>query len=76
MQAVSHATPIQAITLDLDDTLWPFPPIGERIERVLHGFHAGPPGGFRPQPALQAASVKSAERVDKIATQAHARGPC
>lgn len=38
MQAVSHATPIQAITLDLDDTLWPFPPIGERIERLLHAW--------------------------------------
>jgi putative hydrolase of the HAD superfamily len=28
--------PIRAITLDLDDTLWPFAPIGVRIERVLH----------------------------------------
>jgi putative hydrolase of the HAD superfamily len=27
--------PVRAITLDLDDTLWPFPPIGARIERVL-----------------------------------------
>jgi HAD superfamily hydrolase (TIGR01549 family) len=27
--------PIRAITLDLDDTLWPFAPIGARIERVL-----------------------------------------
>lgn len=27
---------IRAITLDLDDTVWPFPPIGARIERVLH----------------------------------------
>ncbi len=26
---------IRAITLDLDDTLWPFAPIGVRIERVL-----------------------------------------
>lgn len=26
---------IRAITLDLDDTLWPFAPIGARIERVL-----------------------------------------
>lgn len=30
--------PIQAITLDLDDTLWPFAPIGARIERVLHAW--------------------------------------
>ncbi|AWV06239.1 haloacid dehalogenase [Lysobacter maris] len=26
---------VSAITLDLDDTLWPFAPIGARIERVL-----------------------------------------
>lgn len=35
---VRMASPISAITLDLDDTLWPFPPIGERIERVLHAW--------------------------------------
>ncbi|RZZ85036.1 HAD family hydrolase [Pseudoxanthomonas winnipegensis] len=29
---------IRAITLDLDDTLWPFAPIGERIERKLHAW--------------------------------------
>ncbi|MFO7339199.1 MAG: HAD-IA family hydrolase [Lysobacteraceae bacterium] len=28
--------PVRAITLDLDDTLWPFAPIAERIDRVLH----------------------------------------
>ena len=27
--------PVHAITLDLDDTLWPFAPIGARIEQVL-----------------------------------------
>ena len=27
---------IAAITLDLDDTLWPFAPIGARVEQVLH----------------------------------------
>lgn len=27
---------VRAITLDLDDTLWPFAPIGARIDRVLH----------------------------------------
>ena len=27
--------PVRAITLDLDDTVWPFAPIGERIERAL-----------------------------------------
>lgn len=28
--------PVRAITLDLDDTLWPFAPIGARIEQVVH----------------------------------------
>lgn len=30
--------PIRAITLDLDDTLWPFAPIGARIDQVLHDW--------------------------------------
>ncbi|MCD9027163.1 HAD-IA family hydrolase [Luteimonas sp. BDR2-5] len=30
--------PIRAITLDLDDTLWPFAPIGVRIEQTLDAF--------------------------------------
>lgn len=30
--------PISAITLDLDDTLWPFAPIGVRIEAALDAF--------------------------------------
>lgn len=29
---------IRAITFDLDDTLWPFAPIGERIENTLHAW--------------------------------------
>ncbi len=29
---------VRAITLDLDDTLWPFAPIGARIEQVLHDW--------------------------------------
>lgn len=28
--------PVRAVSLDLDDTLWPFAPIGERIENALH----------------------------------------
>ena len=32
--------PIRAITFDLDDTLWPFAPIGERIETTLHAWFA------------------------------------
>jgi len=31
-------TPIRAITFDLDDTLWPFAPISERIENALHAW--------------------------------------
>ena len=30
--------PVRAITLDLDDTLWPFAPVGARIERVLDAW--------------------------------------
>lgn len=30
--------PLRAITLDLDDTLWPFAPIGARIDQVLHDW--------------------------------------
>ncbi|MDR6993261.1 HAD-IA family hydrolase [Luteimonas sp. 3794] len=30
--------PIRAITLDLDDTLWPFAPIGARVEQTLDAF--------------------------------------
>lgn len=31
---------VSAITLDLDDTLWPFAPIGARVERVLQEWLA------------------------------------
>ena len=30
--------PVRAISLDLDDTLWPFAPIGDRIEQALHAW--------------------------------------
>lgn len=30
--------PVCAITLDLDDTLWPFAPIGLRVEQTLHAW--------------------------------------
>ena len=29
---------VRAITLDLDDTLWPFAPIGARVEQVQHAW--------------------------------------
>jgi len=32
--------PVRAITLDLDDTLWPFAPIGARVEQVMHDWLA------------------------------------
>lgn len=32
------SAPIRAITLDLDDTVWPFAPIGARIEQTLHAW--------------------------------------
>ena len=30
--------PVRAITLDLDDTLWPFAPVGARVEQVQHAW--------------------------------------
>ena len=47
---------IRAITLDLDDTLRPFPPIGERIERVLDDWiceHAPRAAERFPIPAMR-----------------------
>lgn len=48
---------VRAITLDLDDTLWPFAPIGERIERALDGWlreHSPRTAERFPIPALRA----------------------
>jgi 2-haloalkanoic acid dehalogenase type II len=47
---------IRAITLDLDDTLWPFAPIGERIEQVLHAWmleHSPATAALYPVPAMR-----------------------
>lgn len=30
--------PVRAVTLDLDDTLWPFAPIGARVDQVMHDW--------------------------------------
>jgi FMN hydrolase / 5-amino-6-(5-phospho-D-ribitylamino)uracil phosphatase len=30
--------PVRAITLDLDDTLWPFAPVGARVEHAQHAW--------------------------------------
>lgn len=48
---------IRAITLDLDDTLWPFAPIGARIERVLDDW-------------LRIHSPRTAERFPIVAMRA------
>ncbi|MGI8560686.1 MAG: HAD family hydrolase [Luteimonas sp.] len=58
---------VRAITLDLDDTLWPFAPIGARIERVLDDW-------------LRAHSPATAERFPVAAMRAlrervHAENP-
>lgn len=47
---------VRAITLDLDDTLWPFAPIGERIERVLDDWmreHSPATAAMFPVPAMR-----------------------
>ena len=48
---------VRAITLDLDDTLWPFAPIGARIERVLDDWlrtHSPPTAERFPVEAMRA----------------------
>ncbi|MFT3761378.1 MAG: HAD-IA family hydrolase [Pseudoxanthomonas sp.] len=48
--------PVRAITLDLDDTLWPFPPIGARIERALDDWmreHSPATAAMFPLPAMR-----------------------
>lgn len=53
--------PVRAITLDLDDTLWPFAPIGERIDRTLHDWlqvHAPATAARFPIAAMQALRVR------------------
>jgi len=48
--------PVLAITLDLDDTLWPFAPIGARIDQVLHDWmleHSPATASMYPVPAMR-----------------------
>ena len=62
---------ILAVTFDLDDTLWPFPPIAERIERVLHAWlleHA--PRAARMFPIEEMRSLRSRVWVENP-DQAH-----
>ena len=47
---------IRAISLDLDDTLWPFAPIGARIEQVLHDWfeiHSPQTAALFPVPVMR-----------------------
>lgn len=56
-------TPIRALTLDLDDTLWPIWPAIERAERVLHNWlaeHAPRTAGQYDTTALRALRDKVA----------------
>ena len=67
------AAPISAITLDLDDTLWPFPPIGERIERVLHAWferHSPQTAVMFPIPAMRALRQQLMARHPELAHDA------
>jgi len=53
--------PVRAITLDLDDTLWPFAPIGARIERVLDDWmrrHSPATAAMFPIPEMRALREK------------------
>lgn len=56
---------IGAITLDLDDTLWPFLPAVERAEQVLHQWllvHAPRTSGFVTSPSVLRAHRADVER--------------
>ena len=59
---------VRAVSLDLDDTLWPFPPIGERIERVLHAWfetHAPATAARFPIPAMRRLRERMIERYPR-----------
>ena len=54
--------PVLAITLDLDDTLWPFAPIGARIDQVLHEWmleHSPRTAAMYPVEAIRALRERS-----------------
>jgi len=65
---------MRAITLDLDDTLWPFAPIGERIETALHAwFEAHSPRTAERFPITEMRALR--ERVmDEFPQLAHDLG--
>lgn len=54
--------PVLAITLDLDDTLWPFAPIGARIDQVLHDWmcvHSPATAAMYPVEAMRELRVRT-----------------
>jgi len=54
--------PVLAITLDLDDTLWPFAPIGARIDQVLYDWmcvHSPATAAMYPVEAMRELRVRT-----------------
>lgn len=54
--------PVLAITLDLDDTLWPFAPIGARLDQVLHDWlraHSPATAAMYPVEAMRELRVRT-----------------
>lgn len=64
-QAVLDTRRIKAITLDLDDTLWPIWPIIARCERVLHSWLVA----HAPKAAAMAASPEALRAVRETLNQ-------
>ncbi len=61
---------IRAITLDLDDTLWPFAPIGVRIEQTLHAWfetHSAETARMFPPAAMQTLREQVVEAHPELA---------
>jgi len=57
--------PVRAITLDLDDTLWPFAPIGARIERALDAWMRE----HSPATALRFPAVAMRELRERVSSE-------
>lgn len=61
---------VRAITLDLDDTVWPFAPIGARIERVLDDWmrrHSPATADMFPMEAMRALRARVAVENPSLA---------
>jgi FMN phosphatase YigB (HAD superfamily) len=66
--SMRHPSPVRAITLDLDDTLWPFAPVAQRIQAALEGWmveHAPAASlSFDPTAARESLDTVRRERPD------------